>query len=113
VYLLENISELQVEKATQKMHSQDLTDRLNERVDWRWATYQNGQPLDQTMLAALLAPYGVHTRPVRTNGAVKRGYYLSDFSEAFKRYVRKQDPGEKAQDDSLELEAESSVYLTV
>lgn len=113
VYLLENISELSTDMPDGKMHSIVLTDRLTERVDWRWAAYLNGKPLDQTALAALLAPYGVHTRPVRTNGTVKRGYYFSDFSEAFKRYVRQQSPEETALYDSLGIEAKSSPFLMV
>lgn len=79
-----------------RIHSFDLAKLLCEREDWPWATCQKGRPLDQNMLATMLMPYGVNTRSVRDcgieglldHGITKRGFFHSDFDNAFAQYVR-------------------------
>lgn len=62
--LLENASELLGDWSNKDIHSMEFTDLLCGRDDWHWATYRKGMPLDQTMLASLLKPYGVDRKSV-------------------------------------------------
>ena len=103
--LLENASEVLRTWPEDDIHSIELAELLNGRDDWQWATYRKGMPLDQTLLASLLRPYGAHTYPIRANGAVKRGYHLSELRVAFAQYVRDDGPERGAQSPLLGLVA--------
>jgi hypothetical protein len=47
-------------------------------------------------LAALLRPFEVQSKNIRTPGGVFKGYLRADFADAFERYVEGDDPGDEA-----------------
>ena len=82
IELLEAIRE--VFGAEEKLQTIDLIGRLIGRSDEPWATLNRGQPISAYTLRTMLA--GIVKR--RKTGSHKwRGYYRSDFTEAWARYL--------------------------
>jgi hypothetical protein len=50
-----------------------------------------GKPLNETVLASLLRPYGILSANLRQGTAVGKGYRMSDFKDVLHRYVPKLD----------------------
>jgi hypothetical protein len=111
VRLLENLSDLLKDYRHDNIYSQEVTDLLNKRDDWLWATYPKGKPLTQTILAVILKPYGPQTASVRVDGGPpKRGYHLSDLRDAFALYVRHDGHKEDDQEHAIMLPIEVSQH---
>jgi hypothetical protein len=64
----------------------ELLRRLHEIEDGPWADWY-GSPLTGKELAKLLGPYRVAPLQRRVRGEKSRGYFRSDFTDAWKRYV--------------------------
>ncbi|CAN5766983.1 hypothetical protein BH24CHL6_BH24CHL6_15380 [soil metagenome] len=64
----------------------ELLHRLNDLEDAPWSEWY-GQPLTARGLAKLLEPYGVTPLLRRLRGERRRGYFRSDFTDAWRRYV--------------------------
>ena len=64
----------------------DLLRRLHDLEDAPWADWY-GSPLSGRGLAKLLLPYRVTPMQRRVHGEKSRGYFRSDFTDAWKRYV--------------------------
>jgi len=64
----------------------ELLHRLHDLEDAPWADWY-GAPLSGRGLAKLLAPYRVVPLLRRVRGAPARGYFRSEFEDAFRRYV--------------------------
>lgn len=64
----------------------DLLHRLHELEDAPWEDWY-GKPLTGRGLAKLLKPYRVEPIYRRVDGGPKRGYFRSDFEDAWSRYV--------------------------
>src|SRR5664280_1021036 len=64
----------------------DLLRRLHDLEDAPWADWY-GSPLSGRGLAKLLGPYRVVPLLRRVHGEVSRGYFRSDFTDAWTRYV--------------------------
>lgn len=64
----------------------ELLRRLHDIEDGPWADWY-GSPLTGKELAKLLRPYRVGPLQKRVHGEVSRGYFRSDFTDAWQRYV--------------------------
>jgi hypothetical protein len=53
----------------------------------RWAEYNYGKGLSQNGLSRLLSEYGIHAQQMRIGEEKKRGYFITDFDEAFASYL--------------------------
>lgn len=69
--------------------TQDLLEKLNNDPEMDWDTYSRGKPLTPRHLAKLLEPYGIRPKTVRQkDGSTPKGYDVSDFLDAFRRYLK-------------------------
>jgi hypothetical protein len=73
------------EEDTTFIATADLIERLVSRTEEIWHRWNRGQGMTDEALANLLRPYGI--RPTHNKTKTKRGYYVSDFQDAFQRYL--------------------------
>ena len=78
--------------------TQELLARLIAMNERPWCEANRGKPLTARGLAALLKPFGIAADQVWRNGSNRNGYALSQFKDAFSRYLssRPLDPRESA-----------------
>ncbi len=75
------------EKKVDRLRSAHLLDALNANKDMPWHQFNGGRPLTAAQLAQLLRPFGIHPQTIRFGDDTAKGYYLSDFEDAFARYL--------------------------
>lgn len=73
------------EKDTSFIPTDVLIERLVSRTEEPWHRWNHGHGMTDEALANLLRPYGI--RPTHNKAKTKRGYYVSDFQDAFERYL--------------------------
>lgn len=73
--------------STERILSSDLVDALTGKMDRPWSDWNRGKGLTQNGLARLLKPFNVKSKNMRMDGAIKKGYEIDVFSDAFKRYI--------------------------
>ena len=71
--------------------SQTICKFLAEKEGRPWPDYDRGRPLNPNHLARLLAPFEIRPTNKRTDKGVLKGYWKSDFADAWKRYIRNGD----------------------
>jgi hypothetical protein len=69
-----------------KIWTSSLLHRLCERPESPWKDIK-GKPLSDRGLADKLRPYRIKSRDVKIDGEVRKGFYRSDFHDAWKRFV--------------------------
>lgn len=70
------------------MASNDLVDELNKIETSPWPEWNKGRPMSPSALARQLKFFGIFPRQTREGVDDRsRKYYLSDFDDAFKRYI--------------------------
>ncbi len=69
-----------------RISSQDLLDRLKALEESEWATYR-GSGLDTRGLSRQLGKYGIKSEALKFEGSTLRGYRVSEFADAFGRYL--------------------------
>lgn len=74
------------------LHTGDLLKRLQGLEDAPWSDWY-GSPLTPKALAKLLIPYRVGPQQRRVRGEKSRGYFRSDFTDTWARYVDVGTPG--------------------
>ena len=75
-------------RAGTKISTVDLIAALVADDEESWATYNRGKPLSPRQLAKQLGAYGIKSKTVRlSNGTTPKGYDLSEFEDAFARYL--------------------------
>lgn len=76
--------------ATDRLTTAQIVKRLTEMEEAPWATFNNGEPIDDRRLARLLKPFGIHSTDIRVEGArsALKGYKRESFSDAWARYIR-------------------------
>ncbi len=74
------------------LSTSQLLIELKGRTEEPWLTFTRGQPITAEAMANLLKPYGISS--VRNEKQTARGYVLSDFRDAWNRYLPT--PSEKA-----------------
>jgi len=71
--------------------SQTICKLLSEKEGRPWPDYDRGRSLNPNHLARLLAPFEIRPTNKRTDKGVLKGYWKSDFADAWKRYIRNGD----------------------
>jgi putative DNA primase/helicase len=87
--LILEIMDILNESTCEKMFSRDIVAGLRER-GMKSQTLKNSS-LNEHQMARILRPYGVKPTAIRIGREVRNGYTVSDFREALKRYVSKED----------------------
>lgn len=85
--LLADIQSVFEEKRTQRIYTADLIVALVADDEKSWATYNRGQPLSPKQLARRLQEFGIKSKDMRSGIEVKKGFELSQFADAFARYL--------------------------
>ena len=70
-----------------RLSSVQLLNALNDDPEARWATFERGRPMTPRSLARRLAGFEIRARVLRIDGRPLRGYELSEFADAFVRYL--------------------------
>ncbi len=86
IRLLGEIRDAFDDKATDHLSTHDLLAFLHELEEAPWGDWY-GKPLTPRALARLLDPYDVVPVRQRVGGVNRRGYFRSDFTDAWTRYV--------------------------
>jgi putative DNA primase/helicase len=87
VTLLADIRAIFAEAATDRLPSAGLVEALVAIEGRPWAEWKAGKPITANGLARLLAPFGVKPSTIRTNDVTPKGYQLTQFEDAFARYL--------------------------
>lgn len=74
-----------------------LISSLVSRAEEPWHRWNSGQPISSEALAGLLRQYGI--RPKRDKKQTKRGYFRSDFQDAWERYLPENYPSNLSNSD--------------
>jgi hypothetical protein len=88
IQLLTDIDSIFATEGEDQLPSAVLTNALVELEGRGWAEYgKNEKPLTQNRLAALLRPLKIAPINIRDGKRVPKGYRLSQFADAFRRYL--------------------------
>lgn len=85
--LLQDIRELLNDYSGRYIFSSILTDKLNHIDDALWRTYRGGHGLSSRQLTNKLKEFSIISEDRRIGAAVKKGYKVEDFNDAFERYL--------------------------
>ena len=85
--LLADIKQVFDTKQVGKIRTAELIAALIDDDEQGWATYNRGKPITPRQLARLLASYGIRSKTVRFGAHTPKGYELSQFTDAFDRYL--------------------------
>ena len=85
--LLADIKHIFETKQVEKFRTTDLIGALVADEEQSWATYNRGKPLSPRQLASLLAGYGIRIKTVRFGPHTPKGYEVTQFTDAFARYL--------------------------
>jgi len=86
VLLLEDIYEM-TQQSNENLTAERLVSALVCLEDRPWADWKGGQPITKKAVANLLAPFKIAPVQMRVGLQVLRGYHVSQFEDAFARYV--------------------------
>lgn len=85
--LLADIQEVIEQKRLIKIPLADLIRFLCDDDEKNWATYNRGKPIAPRQLSKRLKDYGITSKPIRIGLDVHKGYEVTQFDEAFARYL--------------------------
>ena len=71
----------------EKLRTTDLLEKLNAMDEAPWSAYTYGRPLTGRGLADLLKPYHIKSKTIRFGTKTDKGYYRSDFEDAWEVYL--------------------------
>jgi Protein of unknown function (DUF3631) len=71
--------------------SKTICKLLEEKEGRLWPDYDRGKPINPNHLARLLAPFEIRPTNKRTEKGVLKGYWKSDFEDAWRRYTQNGD----------------------
>lgn len=91
ILLLADIRAIFAERAADRLASAELVEALVAIEGRPWAEWKNGKPITTNGLARLLAPFKIVPATIRVGDRTPKGYLLSQFEDAFIRYLP--DPG--------------------
>jgi putative DNA primase/helicase len=89
--LLTDIRAIFCKRTVDRLSSADIIAALTGMEGRPWAEYKNGAPITAHGLAKLLSVYKIFSGNIRIEGATPKGYHLSQFQDAFDRYLPEQD----------------------
>jgi putative DNA primase/helicase len=87
VLLLTDIRAIFAEKNADRLSSAELVTALFVTEGRPWAEWNRGRGLSANALARLLAPFGIAPATIRTATGTPKGYQLTQFEDAFARYL--------------------------
>lgn len=87
VMLLADIQQVFLEAEAERIFSKVLIERLLAMTDRPWPEAHRGKPINEIWLARQLRPFGVVSKTLRTNEGRLKGYEVSQFTDAFERYL--------------------------
>lgn len=87
VRLLTDIRQIFTDRAETRISSADLVEALAAIETSPWGEWSKGKPLSAPKLARLLGPLEIAPDSVRFGDSTRKGYLLSDFEDAFSRYL--------------------------
>jgi putative DNA primase/helicase len=86
--LLTDIQAVFERKAVTRITTADLLEALIlDDTEAPWSTYNRGKPLSARQLSKMLGAYDVHSKTVRFGSSTPKGFELSQFADAFTRYL--------------------------
>jgi hypothetical protein len=85
--ILEDIGRVFDERRVERLHSEDLVGHLVKLEERPWADWRHGKPITATGLSRLLKPFRIKSKQMKLSGTNRHGYELSDFRDAFDRYL--------------------------
>lgn len=89
--LLIDIREILNETYSQRIFSRSLVEELCRLSDRPWPEANRGKAITENWLARRLAPFGIKPTTKRIDDDRAKGYEVSDFTEAFDRYLTRPD----------------------
>lgn len=87
--LLADIQDVFESKGVDKISTAGLIAALVWDEEKTWATYNRGKPISAKQIARQLTGYGIRSKTVRLGGETAKGFEVSQFSDAFARYLPK------------------------
>jgi hypothetical protein len=88
IMLLSDIRDLFQQRTSDRLSSADIVTHLAGLYGRPWPEFGRAQkPISQNQLARLLKPFNIFPRGVRIGDETPKGYLLSDFADAFDRYL--------------------------
>jgi len=90
--LLSDIQEVFEIKRISRIFTADLVEALCEDSEKSWVTYNRGKPIKPSQLSRRLAEYGITSKSIRIVDENKKGFELSQFADAFARYISSPSP---------------------
>jgi putative DNA primase/helicase len=85
--LLADVRAVFTTKGSGHLSSADLADALAAMEDRPWADWRHGKAITRNALARLLKPYGIAPDTIRMGDRTPKGYRMTDFENAFTRYL--------------------------
>lgn len=85
--LLADIREVFEVRRADRLSTSDLLQDLTDDELKPWATYNRGRPMAPRQLAKRLDEYHIKSRDMRFGYDIRKGYELSQFTDAFARYL--------------------------
>ena len=113
VLLLADIRLAFSEGHAERLFSKSLVESLCAMSDRPWPEVNRGRSISENWLARRLHSFGVHPKTLRLGDDRKKGYEITDFSEAFVRYLPAQGESNRDTVTTPENTGESSLNTTV
>ncbi len=85
--LLSDIHEIFALKKVDRISTAELIKELVTDDEKPWATYNRGFPIKPRQIATKLKGYDIHSKDIRINSAILKGYDSKQFEDAFLRYA--------------------------
>ena len=85
--LLADIAEIFELSGDDRVSSSSLLKILIDDPTKPWVDYRRGRPITQSDIASMLRRYGIRPVDLRVSGKVLKCYLVSDFEDAFARYL--------------------------
>ena len=86
--LLADIKQIFEKSDVTRISSMDMLLQLCSDDEAPWATWTHGKPMTPRQLSKRLSEFGIASKPLRDMSGVFKGYELSDFKDAFNRYLK-------------------------
>jgi putative DNA primase/helicase len=87
VMLLTDIQQVFLEADEERIFSKVLIEKLLAMTDRPWVEAHHGKPINERWLARQLHSFGIASRTLRINEDRLKGYEVTQFTDAFERYL--------------------------
>lgn len=87
IQLLGDLRELFASERAERLPSDLIVKALGAMEERPWPEWRHAMKITARQVAALLRPFDIHPKVVRIGSTTPRGYDLTDFADAFSRYL--------------------------